>query len=181
MYGLINKSLKSMVIDNHGADVWQEIMDASGIPVDSFISMQRYDDAITYSLVGAAATVLDTPTESCLEQFGFYWATVTAPETYSILLDTTGSNLIDFLEHTNELHDRITSTFIGYIPPYFEVSRQDNRIALRYESKREGLTPFVIGVVKGLAERFNSTLVFDETQYIAVPEGETSVIHFSIA
>jgi guanylate cyclase soluble subunit beta len=115
-----------------------------------------------------------------LDAFGYYWATVVAPGSYGLLLNSTGSNLLEFLQHTNNLHDRITSTFIGYMPPYFEVSHTDNRIALRYESKREGLTPFVIGVIKGLAERFGSTLTFEPLEKIEVNEGETSVIHFVI-
>ena len=87
---------------------------------------------------------------------------------------------MEFLQHTNDLHDRITSTFIGYTPPYFEVSNNDNRVALRYESKREGLTPFVIGVIKGLAKRFGSTLTFEPVEKVQVSQGETSVIHFVI-
>jgi guanylate cyclase soluble subunit beta len=180
MYGLINKSLKAMITENHGADCWNKIFEASGVSVDSFVSMQQYDDQVTYALVGAASEQLNASPADCLDAFGYYWATVVAPESYGLLLDSTGSNLLEFLQHTNDLHDRITSTFIGYTPPYFEVSNNDNRVALRYESKREGLTPFVIGVIKGLAKRFGSTLTFDPVEKVQISQGETSVIHFVI-
>ncbi|NHN37217.1 guanylyl cyclase [Pseudomaricurvus alcaniphilus] len=180
MYGLINKSLKSMVIDHHGQELWQQILSTSGVDLDSFVSMQRYDDQVTYALVGATSEVLKTPAEDCLEAFGVYWSTVVAPNAYGVLLDSTGTNLLEFLQHTNDLHDRITSTFIGYTPPHFEVSHEDNRVALHYESKRQGLTPFVIGVVKGLAQRFGSTIDIEPVQKVAVPEGESSIIYFTI-
>ena len=53
MYGLINKALKTMILDAHGDDVWAQILARSGVDEDSFISMQRYDDAVTYALVSA--------------------------------------------------------------------------------------------------------------------------------
>ena len=81
MYGLINKALRTMVTDGHGSDVWDQIMEKSGVSEDSFISMQKYDDSVTYSLVGASSEVLGAPAEACLELFGHYWATVTAPHT----------------------------------------------------------------------------------------------------
>lgn len=169
-----------MVLDIYGQDRWDDILAESGVPADSFISMRRYDDSVTYALVGAASRVLQAPVDKCLQDFGVYWATVTAPATYGVLLDSTGATLIDFLLNVNALHDRITSTFIGYEPPYFDVQLDSNRVALRYESKREGLTPFVVGVVIGLAQRFNNQLEFDAPESIAVSCGETSVIHFRV-
>jgi hypothetical protein len=180
MYGLINKSLKTMILDAKGERVWAAILKKSGVPVDSFVSMRRYDDAVTYALVGAASEVLGESAEKCLEIFGHYWATVTAPQAYGVLLDSTGSSLMEFLVNVNGLHDRITSTFIGYEPPYFIVDAEGKKVSLRYESRREGLTPFVIGVVKGLAERFGNTLLFSEPEHIECDKGEISVIHFTI-
>ncbi|UTA48089.1 heme NO-binding domain-containing protein [Simiduia sp. 21SJ11W-1] len=180
MYGLINRSLKSMVLDHHGEAVWEKILHESGVPEDSFVSMRRYDDQVTYALAGAAAKVLAVDLAACLEQFGLYWATVTARESYGVLLDSTGGNLIEFLENINSLHDRITSTFIGYEPPYFDVNVDQNTVALRYQSSRAGLTPFVVGVVKGMACQFHCELSFQPVEMCAVDSGETSIIRFQI-
>ena len=113
--------------------------------------------------------------------FGHYWATVTAVEAYGTLMDATGTNLVEFLENVNILHDRITSTFIGYIPPYFEVDHHNNEVALTYESKREGLTPFVCGIVRGLAERFDCEVTFGEVEMLPAESGELSKIPFTIS
>jgi len=180
MYGLINKALKTMIMEGHGQDVWKDIIKKSGVGEDSFISMERYDDSITYALVGATSEVLQASAEDCLELFGHYWATVTAPTAYGMLMDSTGEDLIGFLENVNSLHDRITSTFVGYIPPHFIVDTDNNQVCLRYESKREGLTPFVVGVVKGLAERFGQEVSFGDVERCDVESGETSLIYFTV-
>ncbi len=180
MYGLINKALKNMILQNHGDETWNEIMANSDVDEDVFVSMQRFDDSVTYGLVGAAAEVLQADAADCLEGFGHYWATVTAPEAYGMLMDSTGKNLIGFLRNVNSLHDHITSTFVGYIPPHFDVTEDSNRVNLRYESKREGLTPFVIGIVKGLAERFEQQITFDAIERFEVESGETSIIVFTV-
>ena len=181
MYGLINKALKTMILSSQGEEVWNQILQSSEVSEDSFLSMQRYDDSVTYALVGATSEVLKASPEQCLELFGHYWATVTAPEAYGMLMDSTGKDLIGFLENVNSLHDRITSTFVGYIPPYFSVSTNSDEVSLRYESTREGLTPFVIGVVKGLAENFGQQVSFSSVEKCPVDAGETSLINFTVS
>ena len=73
MYGLINNSLKDMIRDKFGEEKWQEVLNTSGVPEDSFLTMRSYDDALTYSLAGAASDVLGAPVDACLEMFGEYW------------------------------------------------------------------------------------------------------------
>ena len=55
MYGVINKSLRDMVVEQFGEEKWQEVLLRSGVPDDSFLAMQSYDDDITYSLAQACA------------------------------------------------------------------------------------------------------------------------------
>lgn len=180
MYGLINKALRNMIRTQHGEITWQAILKESKVSEDSFITMHRYDDKVTYDLVAASSKILDAPPETCLELFGHYWATVTAPEAYGMLMETTGQSMVDFLENINQLHDRIISTFIGYVPPYFEVDTSSDEIALRYESQREGLTPFVLGILKGLGERFGEEPHFHAVEKCDVDQGETSIIRFTL-
>lgn len=158
MYGLINNSLKTMIKEQFGEEKWQQVLATSGVPEDSFLTMRRYDDEVTYALVGAASEVLEAPPETCLEMFGEYWVLKTASETYGMLLDAAGSNIVEFLQNMNALHDRITSTFLDYVPPEFAVEEKGEHHIIHYRSKREGLTPFVVGLLQGLAKRFESEL-----------------------
>ena len=59
MYGVVNKSLKEMMIIQFGDERWQKVLDKSGVASDSFLSMRAYDDDVTYKLAQAAADELE--------------------------------------------------------------------------------------------------------------------------
>ena len=86
MYGLINNSLKSMIVAKFGEEQWQGVLKASGVPEDSFLTMRSYDDSVTYALAGAASEVLGAPLEACLEMFGEYWVLETATKSYGSII-----------------------------------------------------------------------------------------------
>ena len=181
MYGLIHTALKGMIIEKFGDQQWDEVLKTSSVPEDSFLSMQSYDDAVVYDLVGAASEVLGAPAETCLEMFGEYWVLETASKTYESLMTAAGSNLIEFLENLNALHDRITGTFVNYVPPEFKVeSSGNNSYFIHYISKRQGLTPFVVGLLKGLAIRFESKIEFLSQQDMSVESGQHTVFEVAI-
>jgi guanylate cyclase soluble subunit beta len=181
MYGLINSSLQSMIREKFGEEQWNNVLKASGVPEDSFLSMRSYDDAITYDLVGAASEVLGAPAEACLEMFGEWWVLETAAKSYGPLMDAAGNDLVEFLRNMNGLHDRITGTFINYVPPEFRVeSLEGGRHRIHYISKRQGLTPFVVGLLKGLAKRFDSQLEFHSQEDLPVTSGEHTVFEVTV-
>ncbi len=176
MYGLINSALQSMIREKFGDEQWNRVLEASGVPADSFLSMRSYDDKITYDLAFAASDVLGAPVEACLEMFGEYWVLETASKSYGPLMDAAGSDMVEFLHNLNTLHDRITSTFLNYRPPEFQVEDlDDDRYRVHYVSEREGLTPFVVGLLKGLAVRFDCDLAIVDQQAVDVGQGEHTV------
>lgn len=175
MYGLINNSMKEMICKQFGEDKWQEVMKVSGVPENSFLTMRSYDDRITYDLVGAAAEVLGMPVEACLETFGRYWVLETATNSYGMLLDAAGSDMMGFLRNLNALHDRITSTFLNYIPPEFQIEEGPDHYLIHYISQRKGLTAFVTGLLQGLATRFSSELTIVEQIEIPTEHGTHAV------
>jgi hypothetical protein len=138
------------------------------------------DDSITYSLAGAASDVLGAPVEDCLEMFGEYWVLETATKSYGMLLNATGQDMIEFLGNMNALHDRITSTFLDYTPPEFFLETKENHHLIHYVSQREGLTPFVVGLLKGLAKRFDSTLNIISRSEVSVDHGEHTIFEVEI-
>ena len=181
MYGLINNALRDMITTRFGEDQWQQVLATSGVPEDSFLTMRSYDDALTYDLAGAASQVLGAPLETCLELFGEYWIEETAGKSYGMLMDATGQNMVEFLENLNGLHDRITSTFLDYKPPSFRIEPvADCRYRLHYESSRKGLTPFVVGLLRGLAVRFDAKLTIESQQDEPAGEGTHTVFGLEI-
>jgi guanylate cyclase soluble subunit beta len=181
MYGLINKALRSMIQQKFGMDEWQAVLASSGVPDDSFLTMRSYDDEITYKLAGAASEVLGAPVEACLEMFGEYWVLETASKTYPELMDASGSSLQEFLANLNGLHDRITGTFLNYVPPEFHIEELgESKHRIHYISQRRGLTPFVVGLLHGLAQRFGTDLEITEQQSMPVEAGEHTVFEVKL-
>ena len=181
MYGIINKALKDMILERFGTGTWTEVLSESGVPDESFLRMRSYDDQVTYALVGAASKVLKAPAEDCLDMFGVYWVETIATKDYATLMGSAGSSLVEFLKNLNAMHDRIATTFLDYVPPYFRVDdNPDGSYLLHYISSREGLTPFVRGLLKGLAARFSQQLVVLTEEEVDVDIGSHTVFHIEL-
>lgn len=157
MYGLINKAIHDLVTSRFGEAKWNEICAKAGVTDAAFVTMVKYPDETTYKLVGAASEALNTPAADILEAFGEYWTVYSAEAGFGHLLDFAGDNLVTFLRNLDNMHTRIALTFPQLEPPSFKVSDvKDGSLRLHYYSKRPGLAPLVIGMVKGLGKRFNT-------------------------
>lgn len=159
MYGLVNKAVQDLIVTQFGQDKWEAVKEKAGIDIDTFLSMKSYPDDITYSLVGAAAEVLDLTPARVLEAFGEHWTLYTAREGYGELLEMSGSSFVEFLQNLDNLHVRVALSFPELEPPSFRCSDvTENSVRLHYESHREGLAPMVVGLLKGLGKRFDTTV-----------------------
>ncbi|PLZ28738.1 heme NO-binding domain-containing protein [Fischerella thermalis] len=165
MYGLVNKAIEEMVCSRFGKNTWQEIKQKAELEVDVFISMEAYPDDITHRLVKAASVVLGLSAAEIMQAFGEYWVQYTADEGYGELMDMSGDNLPEFLENLDHLHARVGISFPKLMPPSFECTdTEEESLNLHYRSTREGLTPMVIGLVKGLGKRFDTEVDITQTQ-----------------
>jgi hypothetical protein len=157
MYGLINKAIHDLVTSRFGESKWHEICQKAGVTDAAFVTMEKYPDETTYQLVGAASAVLGAPPEDILETFGEYWTVYSAEAGFGHLLEFAGSNLVEFLRNLDNMHTRIALTFPQLEPPSFRVGEvTESSVQLFYHSKRPGLAPLVIGMVKGLGKRFDT-------------------------
>lgn len=153
MYGLINDSIRRLVIRDAGEEAWERVVDRAGGAARSFGAYQYYDDALTYELVGAASAELGVPGEVLMRRFGRYWSTHIATESYASYLDASGRDLREVLAGLDGMHARLQTIFPQLRPPSIEVETPaDDRIILHYRSERAGLAPFVEGLLEGLAE-----------------------------
>jgi hypothetical protein len=159
MYGLVNKAVVDLVVTKFGQETWDTIKKKADVDIDVFVSMDGYPDDITYRLVGAASEVLKIPPEAVLEAFGEYWVLYTAKEGYGAMLDASGKSLREFLENLDALHARVALTMPELRPPRFRlVPVDDATMLLEYHSLRQGLAPMVVGLLRGLAIRFNTPI-----------------------
>ncbi|MCW5317818.1 heme NO-binding protein [Nostoc sp. KVJ3] len=165
MYGLVNKAIQDMVCSRFGEETWKEIKHKAEVDVDVFLSMEGYPDDITHKLVKAASVVLSLSPTAIIQAFGEFWVQYTAQEGYGEMMDMSGDTLPEFLENLDNLHARVGVSFPKLQPPSFECTdMEENSLSLHYRSDREGLTPMVIGLIKGLGARFDTEVHITQTQ-----------------
>jgi hypothetical protein len=165
MYGMVNKAIEEMITSRYGERTWETIKALAGVDVDVFISNEAYPDAITYELVRAASEHLGLASEAILEAFGMHWVLHTALEGYGVLLDAGGATLPEFLCSLPTFHTRVALIFPNLTPPVFKVTElQRDSLHLHYVSRRQGLAPFVVGILKGLGIRFRTEVVVSVVQ-----------------
>lgn len=156
MYGLINKAVEDMVRSKFGDDTWSRIRTRADLPDEPFLSMEQYSDKSTYDLVAAASEELGVEPEKVLEEFGHYWILYTADAGYGELIRSGGKTMLEFLHNLDQIHTRAKLSFDEMAPPSFLVTDETpGRLTLHYFSHRAGLAPFVVGLLKGLGERFH--------------------------
>ena len=163
MYGLVNNALQTMVSDQYGKGVWERIVArVPGCPPE-FVSMESYSDDVTYGLAGAACEELGVEAGSFLHELGEYWIPYASRAGYAALLERGGRSLPEFLQGLDAMHSRLALTYSsgdegGRWPSFRVTDIGDASLRLHYYSKRQGLQPFVVGLLYGLAKQFGTTV-----------------------
>ena len=102
-----------------------------------------------------------------LRAFGRHWILFTAAEGYGGLLDITGSDLKTFLSNLNHMHSQVASSMLELEPPSFSVEELENGVlCVHYVTERKGLSPMVVGLLEGLAEKFSVSADVVQTQFV---------------
>lgn len=173
MYGMIHKAIRDMVVTKFGEDTWEIVAKDANVGDEHLLSMSTYDDKVMYAMVESACKVLELSQEQVYESFGRYFVEVTLQTNFKSLLHTYGGSSFALFENLNTLHETISTTYTGYSPPFFEVTRRtDNEIDLFYQSERGGLSPFVRGMVFGLADFYEEVVLITEEEEITTMDGE---------
>ena len=156
MYGMINEAMRRLVGETAGADAWSRIA-ARAETSETFAALSYYDDAVTFGLVGAASTELDVPAADLLRSFGHYWSTRVGPENYGDILGATGTDVVSVLSSLDEMHARLQVLYPELRPPSFEVVDSGPAVVeVHYRSERDGLQPFVTGLLEGLGDLYGT-------------------------
>ncbi len=159
MYGMVNNAIKELILAEHGDQVWERIKKRADVVNEVFLSNEPYPDETTYRLVEASASELEMTAEAVLQRFGMWWVLKTAREGYGHLLQNCGRTLPEFLRNLPNFHTRIMMMFPELRPPEFECSdAEPDSLRLHYRSSRKGLAPFVVGLLYGLGEMFETTI-----------------------
>lgn len=159
MYGLVFRGLEDLVRQQMGREVWEQIKRQAQVGVEVFVRMDEYPDEMLAHLVATAAEVVCLSPDALLRLLGQHWALYTASEGYGALMAQAGSNFCEMLTGLNTLHERVGQMYPHLQPPQFEVSDAiGDSLVLHYYSHRHGLVPLVVGLLEGLAARWQLQL-----------------------
>jgi len=163
MYGMVNSAIQSMVSQQYGEDAWHRIVARVPDCPSEFGTLENFDDRVTYDLVAAACEELGIEAERFLHELGEYWIPYASRAGYSVLMERGGQSLPEFLQGLDAMHSRLALTYSdrdsGGRWPSFRVSDvRDASLRLHYYSRRQGLQPFVAGLIHGLAKKFGTTV-----------------------
>jgi hypothetical protein len=171
MYGMINRAFETFICNKYGKDQWETIKIDADLKLenDEFITMEQYPDDITFKLISSTATVLKASPNQIMEQFGYSWIVFASNEGYGDLLKLSGSTLFDCLKTLDNLHARLSLSFIDLKPPTFWCSDMSkDTVNLHYLSSRDvDLSYFVLGLLHGLSEFFQTQLKVDQIAFRA--------------
>lgn len=152
MIGYIFNTLESVVKDELGEQVWDELLEQAGSK-GVYHSLGNYDDEEVIKLVVAAAEKLGKSPAEILRWFGehavdrFYekW-----PEMF-----TRFEHMFEFVLSLNDIiHPQVKQLYPGAHVPYFKtISQTDNELTVEYTSSRK-MCHLAEGLILGSAKQF---------------------------
>lgn len=164
MYGVINHALMSMICEDHGEDIWQQVLEKTELSEEHFLIMNSYSDDITHQIVNSATQVLNVSGRDLMQSFGQYWIRYTKKSGYHEIMEMCGSTLPELLSSIDDLHSRLGAQFPNFSPPSFECHElSEGALELHYRSTRQGLAPMVVGLVEGLGDQFTTQVEITQT------------------
>lgn len=158
MHGAVNQAIEDLVVKNFGENTWKTIKSKAGFKDDIFISNKSYPDETTFKLVGAAHETTGLSVNDLLFAFGEHWILETGMKKYGAVLQSGGRTYEEFMRNLPEFHGRVMILYPNIIPPEFGVETKSKELLVDYQSVRSGLTPFVKGLLSGIAKMFNQEI-----------------------
>ncbi|CAJ0965801.1 unnamed protein product [Ranitomeya imitator] len=94
-----------------------------------------------------------------LQMFGNMFFVFCQESGYDTILRVLGSNVREFLQNLDALHDHLGTIYPGMRAPSFRCTdaEKGKGLILHYYSEREGLQDIVIGIVKTVAQQIHGT------------------------
>lgn len=161
MKGIVFNILQQVITDEHGENVWDDVLDSAG-STGVYTAVGSYPDGELLALVGAAADKLDTTPDDLVREFGRRAIPHFAeryPQFFAPHSDTRS-----FVLTLNEvIHPEVRKLFPGAEVPNFEFATpKEGTVELGYVSARQ-LCSFAEGLVAGAAEHYGETVTMHQT------------------
>jgi hypothetical protein len=156
MKGVVFNLLEEVVVRNHGLDVWDALLDASGLP-GAYTSLGSYPDEHVGKLVVAAASALGQTPSAVLRWFGQKAMPVLA-ERYPAFFTAHSSARPFILSLNSIIHPEVRKIYPGADTPSFDFEdAADGALLMGYQSVRR-LCVLAQGFVEGAGAYYGETV-----------------------
>jgi len=160
MKGVVFDLLEQVVTRDHGADVWDDLLQAASLD-GAYTSLGSYPDEDLYRLVSAASTAFDVPSQDVIRWFGREALPLLAaayPRFFQPHITTR-----TFIGTLNDIiHPEVRKVYPGADVPWFDMAEgPSGEIAMGYTSQRR-LCAFAEGLIEGAAAYFDEHVSIDQ-------------------
>ena len=168
MYGMVNNAFRQYVIDREGEQAWNDIVAGAELKTPEFGAMTAYDDGVTLSIVATMVERSGRDVGELLRDVGTSWVGFAKKTPFAGLLAMAGRDFETLVGNLNDMHAKIRVSLPTMQPPGFDCRRRDDDLLeISYQSDREGLFPFVEGILVGLAENFGEQIDIVEFEQLS--------------
>jgi hypothetical protein len=160
--GIVFNLLEQIVVDEHGEDTWETLLDASGVD-GAYTSLGSYADEDLLKLVGAASSALDVPPDDIVRWFGRSAMPLFVERYPQLFSDHTDTR--SFVLTLNEIiHPEVRKLYPGAIVPEFGFDASvPERLSMDYYSPRK-LCAFAEGLLLGAGDHYGQTVTIEQPQ-----------------
>jgi hypothetical protein len=147
--------LEHVVVDAHGEDLWDELIEAAGVS-GAYTSMGGYSDDDLMALVAAAAAALDQPQDEFVRWFGRGTIELLIAG-HCDLFDAHRTSRSFLLGLNDVVHPAARRLTPGAETPTFVFdTASPDALVIEYRSRRE-LCAFAHGLLQGVATYYGET------------------------
>ena len=162
MKGIVFNLLEDAVTREHGADTWDDLLEAAGLD-GSYTSLGNYPDAHLTSLVAAASAAGGAAPQDIIRWFGREALPALAAAYPGFFEPHT--DLRPFLYTLNDIiHPEVRKLYPGAdVPTFGLTTAPDGTVTMRYGSPRQ-LCAFAEGLIEGAAAHYGQRVAIEQPQ-----------------
>ena len=162
MDALLLRSLQGYVRDTFGLPVWQAVCRQSGLTVETFEPMLRYDSGTADRVAKGVADVLGRPVEAVWEDMGTHLVTNPRHEGVRRLLRFCGIGFADFLYSLEEMPGRTRLALAGLDLPDLQMRQIDvDKFEIFCRSNVKGIPRVLVGILTAMADDYGTLCVIE--------------------
>src|SRR5665213_2982287 len=155
MKGIVFNLLEEVVTQEHGADMWDALLESAGVD-GAYTCLGSYSDQQMLKLVDAASQMLKIPPTDVLCWFGSRSMTLLSRR-YPVFFENHKSTRPFLLTLNDVIHPEVRKLYPGADVPVFDFDTSSPETLIMGYSSRRRLCAFALGLIEGAAAHFGET------------------------